>query len=198
MSRLARYAFDRAYIERLVENDPETEQHFAQYFGELMTLKLRSRLRSAALVEEAKQETFTRVLTRLKQKKDSVTPESLGAFVNAVCNNVLFEMYRAGSRTAQLDEAFDAPDGRQPCGEATLLADEERERVREVLATLPEKDRTILTWLFFEDRDKDRICEELNVDRAYLRVLLHRAKERFKDAFAMKAARQTLWIIAAL
>jgi RNA polymerase sigma-70 factor, ECF subfamily len=196
LSRLPRCAFDRAYIERLVANDPETERHFAQYFGELMSLKLRSRLRSAALVEEAKQETFARVLMRLKQRKDSVTPEALGAFVNAVCNNVLFEMYRAGARTAQLDEAFDTADSAQAGGETTLLADEERERVRSALQSLPEKDRQILTWLFFEERDKDRICEELNIDRAYLRVLLHRAKERFKDVFVGKAA--SLWIIAAL
>jgi hypothetical protein len=35
----------------------------------------------------------------------------------------------------------------------------------------------------FEGRDKDEVCRELNVDRGYLRVLLHRAKARFRTGF---------------
>ena len=59
------------------------------------------------------------------------------------------------------------------------------ESVREVLAGLPAKDQELLRLLFFEDRDKDAICRELNVDRNYLRVLLHRAKAHFGSGSAM-------------
>ncbi len=97
LARLPRYEFDRDYIDRLVAEDPEVEQHFTRYFGSLLSLKLRSRLRSAALVEDAKQETFVRVLTSLKRKRNLATPETLGAFVNSVCNNVLFELYRSAA-----------------------------------------------------------------------------------------------------
>jgi RNA polymerase sigma-70 factor (ECF subfamily) len=182
LPRLPRFEFDRTYVDRLVAEDPEVEHHFARYFGDLLSLKLRSRLRSAALVEDAKQETFTRVLITLKQKGGMTAPETLGAFVNSVCNNVLFEMYRAGSRVAQLEDEFDQPDGRSSA-ETTIMAKEQRERVREVLGALPEKDGELLRWLFFDDRDKDVICKELNVDRNYLRVLLHRAKARFREQF---------------
>jgi RNA polymerase sigma-70 factor (ECF subfamily) len=41
--------------------------------------------------------------------------------------------------------------------------------------------------LFFEERDKDDICRTLNVDRNYLRVLLHRAKAKFRDRFLSDA-----------
>src|SRR5712671_3920293 len=87
LPRLPRYEFDRAYVDRLVASDPETERHFTRYFGDMLTLKLRSRLRSPAQVEDAKQETFVRVLTSLKRKRSLATPETLGAFVNSVCNN---------------------------------------------------------------------------------------------------------------
>ena len=56
--------------------------------------------------------------------------------------------------------------------------------VFEALADLPPKDREVLRLLFFEQRDKDDICESLRVDRNYLRVLLHRAKAHFRDRFA--------------
>lgn len=181
--QLQRFAFDRAYIERLVEGDPETERHFVAYFSSLLTLKLRSRLRSPALVEDARQETFRRVLTTLKEKGGLASAESLGAFVNSVCNNVLFECYRAGAKVQQLAEDHDEPDVQRPSAEWGVMAAEQRSRVREALAALPEKEQEILRWLFFEERDKDEICRTLGVDRNYLRVLVHRAKAKFRERF---------------
>jgi RNA polymerase sigma-70 factor, ECF subfamily len=180
---LPRHEFDRGYVERLAAGDPETERHFTRYFGDLLAVKLRGRLRSPEQREDARQETFARVLTSLRKKQGVHAPEALGAFVNSVCNNVLFEMYRSGSRTLPLAEDFDAADERQPNAETSVMAHEDRDRVRAALCALPEKERDLLTWLFFEGRDKDRICRELKIDRNYLRVLVHRAKARFREHF---------------
>ena len=181
--QLQRFEFDREYIDRLVAGDPETEGHFVRYFGDLLTLKLRSRLRSRTLVEDARQETFRRVLTTLKEKGGLTSAGSLGAFVNSVCNNVLFECYRAGAKVQQLAEDHHQTDDRRPSAEMGVMAAEQRDRVRYALAGLPEKEQEILRWLFFEERDKDEICRELKVDRNYLRVLVHRAKAKFRDRF---------------
>lgn len=181
--RLQRFEFDRAYIDRLVGGDADTEGHFARYFGDLLTLKLRSRLRSPALVDDARQETFRRVLSTLKEKGGLASAGSLGAFVNSVCNNVLFECYRAGAKVQQLAEDHDQADEEKPTVESGVMAAEERDRVRRALSGLPEKEQEILRWLFFEERDKDEICRELNVDRNYLRVLVHRAKAKFRERF---------------
>jgi RNA polymerase sigma-70 factor, ECF subfamily len=178
---LVRCDFDRSYVDRLVAGHPDTEHHFTKYFGDLLSLKLRSRLRSPALVEDAKQETFVRVLIALRQGKGLTTPESLGAFVNGVCNNVLFEVYRAQSRAIQLEDEHDPPDNRPNSAEHNMMAGEQRGRVRQALGRLPEKEQTLLKWLFFEERSKDDICRSLNIDRNYLRVLLHRAKNRFRE-----------------
>jgi RNA polymerase sigma-70 factor (ECF subfamily) len=183
LPRPSRFEFDQEYVERLAGEDPETERHFTRYFGDLLTLKLRSRLRSIAQVEDVKQETFLRVLTTLKQKGGLASPGGLGAFVNTVCNNVLFEVYRSGSRVTPLDDEYDKVDEKRASVESALMADQERTSVRETLSNLPEKERDLLKWLFFEDRDKDEICRELNIDRNYLRVLLHRAKMRFRERF---------------
>lgn len=184
MPRLPRYEFTREYIARLVAAEPQTEQHFSRYFGDLLTLKLRARLRSPAQVEDAKQETFLRVLATLKKKGGIDSPEALGAFVNSVCNNVLFETYRAGTRVSPLEEDQEDPPEDRPSAESSLMADEERARVRAVLAGLPPKDQQLLRLLFFEERDKDAVCRELNVDRNYLRVLLHRAKAHFRELYS--------------
>jgi RNA polymerase sigma-70 factor (ECF subfamily) len=179
---LTRHEFDQQYIERLIAEDPETEQHFTRYFGDLLTLKLRARLRSRTLVEDVRQETFARVLTTLKKKGGLSNPGTLGAFVNGVCNNVLFEAYRADARAIALEDGHDEEDGGLSA-ESSIIASEEQARVRRAIEGLPAKDKELLRALFFEGRDKDEICRELNVDRNYLRVLLHRAKTRFRDEF---------------
>ncbi|MGE0592196.1 MAG: RNA polymerase sigma factor [Vicinamibacterales bacterium] len=185
MSREQRFQFDRAYIDRLTAGDPDTEQHFTRYFGQLLTIKLRSRLRSPALIEDARQETFARVLLTLRRKGGVTSAEGFGAFVNSVCNNVLFEAYRSEGRVTPLDEDNHAEPA-DPAGSAeeSVLEDESRARVHRALATLPQRERDLIRWLFFEERDKDEICAELNVDRNYLRVLLHRAKARFRASLA--------------
>lgn len=184
LSLRPRYSFDSAYVQRLIAEDPETERHFTDYFSDLLTLKLRSRLRSASAVEDARQETLLRVLVALKKKGSLAVAESLGAFVNAVCNNVLLEMYRSAGRTSPLDEDMDEPETDEPTAEWHLLKSEEREKVRDAIEGLPQRDRDLIRWLFFEGRTKDDVCRELNVDRGYLRVLFHRAKQRFRERFA--------------
>lgn len=187
LSLRPRFSFDGDYVQRLIAEDPETERHFTDYFGDLLSLKLRSRLRSPAQVEDARQETFVRVLTALKKKASLATPESLGAFVNAVCNNVLLETYRSAGRTTPLDDQPEEPEDSQPGAEWRVLKSEERDKVRQAIAGLPPRDRDLIRWLFFEDRDKDDVCRELNVDRGYLRVLFHRAKQRFRERFQAAA-----------
>jgi RNA polymerase sigma-70 factor, ECF subfamily len=184
LSLRPRFSFDADYVRRLIAEDPATEQHFTEYFGDLLSLKLRSRLRSPAQVEDARQETFVRVLTALKKKGSLATAESLGAFVNAVCNNVLLETYRATGRADQLDDQAQEPEAGEPSAEWRVLKAEERVKVREAIAALPQKDRELIRWLFLDNRPKDDICRQLNIDRDYLRVLFHRAKGRFRERFA--------------
>jgi len=179
-----RQSFDADYVRRLIHSEPETERDFASYFGELLAIKLRSRLRSPEAIQDVTQETFLRVLRTLRETGIE-NPEALGSFVNSVCTNVLFEVYRAQSRVAEPVEDRISDE----IGADTAMADEEvRTQVRSVLSELPEKDRKILRWLFFEERDKGEVCRVLQVDREYLRVLVHRAKQRFRTDYLRRVA----------
>ena len=178
-----RVTFDQEYVRLLTEGDPQTERHFVSYFGELIRIKLRLRLRSAHLIEEVRQETFLRVLRTLRQKRELQYPERLGAFVNTVCNNVLMESIRAETRTKPYpEEGFDPIDSRIDA-ESELVAEEHQNLARAVLAGMPAKQQKLLRMVFLEERDKEEVCRQLNVDRDYLRVLIHRAKECFRTSF---------------
>ncbi len=62
------YDFDQDYLDRLRAADYRTQQHFVTYFSELIKIKLRSRVRSSAAIEDIRQETFSRVLAALGSK----------------------------------------------------------------------------------------------------------------------------------
>jgi len=46
----------------------------------------------------------------------------------------------------------------------------------------PKKTETYSCYLL-EEKEKDAVCREFGVDRDYLRVLLHRAKDKFKGLY---------------
>lgn len=178
---LVRASFDRDYVERLQHRDPETERHFVDYFGKLLRIKLHSRLRNTQMVEDLTQETFLRVLNAIRRKDGIQSPEALGGYVNSVCNNLLFELNRCRSRAEFITfEQFDPPD-QSVSAESTLVTEESKELVRRVLEELPSKDRDLLRMVFYEDIDRGAICRNFRISPEYLRVLVHRAKARFRE-----------------
>lgn len=177
------FAFDRGYLERLRAGDAATEGHFVAYFGELLLIKLRARRLPPEIVQELRQETFIRVFRAIRADPGIRQAEKLGAFVNSVCTNVLREHYRAVARTEPFaGDPQELPD-RVLDLESFLVTEETREFVRQVLAELPGKDVRLLRAIFFEEKDKSSVCNEFGVDRNYLRVLLFRAKERFRARY---------------
>ena len=173
------HPFDEPYLERLRNGDFRTQEHFCAYFTYLIQIKLRSRVKSLETVEDIRQETFTRFFTALRAGR-ILQPERLGSYVNSVCNNVLLEHYRAGSRQVSMDddEQNQVPDKTDLLGILTTRQNEQQ--VRQVLEQMPERDRRLLSEVFLEERDKDEVCRDFGVDRDYLRVLVHRAKQSFK------------------
>lgn len=177
------FTFDRAYVERLRDGDPMTEQHFVSYFEQLLRIKLRARMLAADTVDELRQETFSRVIAALRKEGGIRQPERLGAFVNSICNNVLLEFYRARSRSQPLEDFHLQTTDKVLDLEGLLVTRQSDEHIRRILGELPKKDRQLLRAIFLDERGKDEVCRMFGVDRDYLRVLLHRAKDKFRALY---------------
>lgn len=153
-------------------------------------MSLRYRLRSWQLIDDIRQETFLRVLNFLRSDKTMEHPERLGAYVHSVSINVMMELLRASTRhPAMPEDAHQLADGGVD-PEKEVVTRERKEMVLSVLEELPEKDRRILRAVFLEDGDKDEVCRRFDVNRDYLRVLVHRAKIRFRAALDKDARNQ--------
>jgi RNA polymerase sigma-70 factor, ECF subfamily len=178
------FSFDRDYFDRLRAGDPAAESHFVSYFSELVLIKLRARYLPSDAIEDIRQETFLRVLMAIRKEKAVQQPERLGAFVNSVCNNVTLEHYRSSRRHDQADEddVHEIPDKTIDL-DGQLISDEAQKGVRQVLSKMSQKDRDVIRAVLLDEGDKDQICRKMGVDRDYLRVLVHRAKQNFKSSY---------------
>jgi RNA polymerase sigma-70 factor, ECF subfamily len=174
------FAFDAAYVGRLRDGDPQTELHFVAYFEQLLRIKLRARMLAQDIVDDLSQETLRRVIAALRSPGGIRQPERFGAFVNSICNNVLMEFYRSSGRNQQLQEFHLEKTDRVLDVEGSLATQEVCQLIRRIVDTLPERDRQLLRAIFLEEKDKDEVCRLFRVDRGYLRVLLHRAKDKFR------------------
>jgi RNA polymerase sigma-70 factor, ECF subfamily len=182
------YPFDEPYLARLRTHDPETEGHFVHYFNALLKAKLRSAGYSESSMGDIRQETLYRVLRAIYDNKVQ-TPKSLRSFVYGVSERVEWEYDRGEWRQWQEDhEDFpEVLDDRNPADGPAHQA-EMRQTIGWVLARLPEKERKILVALFLEEKDKDQICSDFGINRAYLRVLVHRALLSAKKLLSKGAA----------
>ena len=176
--------FDENYLSALKDRNPDAEDFLVSHFSRPVQSKLRARLRSPELVQDACQETFLRVLNYFRSGKTLDNPASLPGFVHSVCHNISLELLRAHTRQDQM--ATNAPDPADPrlSPEAQMVTEERKEMVAKVLEEMAEKDRMLLRRLFLDEEDKDVVCKEFNVDRAYLRVLVHRARVRFRKVIS--------------
>lgn len=174
------FAFDKAYVDRLRDGDPETERHFAAYFGRFLRIRLRARRLAPEAIDDAVQETLLRVMRTVHQGGVR-RPECFGSFVNSICNNILLEHYRSNAKNQPVDDvhAIEVADKVLDL-DGLLVTQETARRVRRILDELPRKDRNILRSLFFDEKEKDTVCLEFGIERDYLRVLVHRAKDKFR------------------
>lgn len=177
-TKMERFVFDEDYVRRLREKDTDTWLHFHAYFQDRLYLKLRGRLSSIEAIDEVRQEVFTRTFQHLDELRD---PRKLGAFVATICKNVLHEYYRAQNRTDRLDESVEIVDEHTDV-EAQLEEKRRRDRVRRVIGQMDERDAAVLRGIL-DGTNKAELCRRLGVERSYLRVVFHRAKEKFRALY---------------
>lgn len=183
--------FDDDYLRRLRDGDSQVEQHFATYFGELILLKLRRRVRTRQLMEDIRQETLCRVLKAARDKNGLADARKLGAYVCGVCHNVTLELTRGENKYEAAERDFDQRSDPTQDPDAPLIDKERRRDVQKTLAQLDDRDRNLLRAVFLEELSSDEVCRRFDVEPGYLRVLVFRAKARFRQAYTRGAGAGT-------
>jgi RNA polymerase sigma-70 factor (ECF subfamily) len=130
-------------------------------------------------VDDIVQETLARFLVASNQQHIH-NPSALGAFLNGVCRNVISEYRRRNMRDEPMPEVVPEPPGKG-IGEADLF--NLRQAISHGLEQLSERDRRVLRSFYLEEKSREEILREMNMTDENLRVVLCRAKERFRAIY---------------
>ncbi len=137
-------------------------------------------------IEDIVQETVARFLVASQNDKIR-NHEAAGAFVNGVCRNVISEYRRRSHRDEPMPDVVPEPPGRS-LAEADLF--ELRQAISQGLAQLPDRDRRILRAFYLEEKTKEEILEQTGLTDQNFRVILFRAKEKFRAIYMAQAKHQ--------
>jgi RNA polymerase sigma-70 factor (ECF subfamily) len=157
-----------------------------------LRLKLRYKVlyhlgHGCADVDDLVQETLVRFF-RAEQRQLIRNTDEFGAFLNGVCRNVILEYRRRIRREPPVDPDVPIPDaGFRPDAEIFEM----RDAIENGLSELAERDRAILRSLYLEGREKDDICRDWGMSDAQFRVVLFRAKERFRRVYNKELKRNS-------
>jgi RNA polymerase sigma-70 factor (ECF subfamily) len=130
-------------------------------------------------VDDIVQETLTRFFVAAKEDKVRNTAAP-GAFLNGICRNVISEYRRRSLRDEPMPDTIPEPASRG-LQDADLF--EMRDAIARGLEELSPRDRRILRAYYLEEKSKEEILKVTGMTDENFRVVLCRAKERFRDIY---------------
>lgn len=151
--------------------------------NELFRLALRITLNRAE-AEDVVQETMIKVWNR-RDDWDSI--ESIEAFCLTVCRNLsLDKMRRMGNQSQSLDETpgHDSADQSYASNPEEQTVQRDRIRlVRQLIDSLPEKQRSVMQLRDFEGKSYKEIASILSISEELVKVTIFRARQTIKKKY---------------
>ena len=130
-------------------------------------------------VDDIVQEALMRFMVAARADKIQ-NPAAVGAFLNGICRNVVSEYRRRNFRDEPMPEVVPEPPGRS-IPESDLF--ELREAIEQGIGQLSERDRRVLRAFYLEEKSKEEILRQTGMTDENFRVVLCRAKERFRGIY---------------
>jgi RNA polymerase sigma factor (sigma-70 family) len=177
--------FDEDYLVRLRNGDHETAKHFNAYFRKLLRIKLCGAF-SPEKVNELIDEVMFAAITNIMrgQPRDA---SSLASYVRGVCSNLKNRTIKNRLRSGEESVDFDRIAARGETAEDRLQKKDNVRDVQAVLRELSERDRNVLTDLFYNELTRDEVCGKYApLTRVQLRMILFHARQRFQKRWRDK------------
>jgi RNA polymerase sigma-70 factor, ECF subfamily len=163
----------------------QAEAELVERYSRGVKIIILREVRDAAVAEDLYQEAFRIVLEKIRHG-DVREPERLSGFVCSVARNLVINYFRRAGRRecmTEIEEAITLPHP-APDQLQELLQKEKAELVRQVLEEMPnERDIQVLYRFYIADEDKEHICANLGLTSPQFNLVLHRARERFRELY---------------
>jgi RNA polymerase sigma-70 factor (ECF subfamily) len=197
VSKESEYDAAAALVARVRAGDTAAETDIVRRYQRGLRFLLRRRTGSEDLADDLLQETWIVALRKIRDGEVG-EPERLAGFLCGIAKNLALGDARKSFRrqtTANSDYIDRAPDGVPGVFEQVSRA-EACTFVRRMLAELNvERDREILRRFYVDEEDKDRICDDLQIDGPHFNRVIFRAKARLKEAILRSQGRGSLQLV---
>jgi RNA polymerase sigma-70 factor (ECF subfamily) len=184
-------------VARTLDGDPEAETDIVRRYQRGLRFLLRRKTRDPDLADDLLQETWVTAFAKLRS--DGIDdPRKLAGYLAGIAKNLALGDQRKTQRrqtspnTDYLDRvADDAPGVCDELSRAQVCT-----YVRKLLNELTvERDREILLRFYVQEEEKDRICDDLEIDSTHFNRVLFRAKQRFRDIILRAQRRDKFQVI---
>ena len=127
--------------------------------------------------EENAQEVTQMAFIQAYKQLDSWRGENFGAWVTIIANHIALRLLEKEKRrqTEPLDDNADAPDETYD-----ELKEQRLQSLEAAVAQLPEADRQIIQWHYYEDIPLQIIAQRLGQTENNIKVRMYRIRERLK------------------
>ena len=174
-----RFEFSDDYVARLRSNDSATWEHFDGYFRPRIRSKFRAQF-PWEMVDDLSGDTMVAVIEKIGQGEPR-NPACLAAYVFQICHNKSLEALRRLTGDRQFTEVdWNLLPGSGKTPQQDVLDKELAQKVDKACKKLASRDRDALTGVFYDGRDRDEVCKEYGVSREQLKMILFRARQKFK------------------
>ncbi len=170
---------ERELIAAAVRGDAKAYRElYNRYAGFVYNVALRT-LRDPHLAEDALQETFAAAFAALGRFRGE---SRFKTWLYTIQYRMVGRLLATRGREISIDTLPDEPPANHP-GREFERADQ-RMWVEKVLAGLPERDRMVLLLAYFDDLSMAEVAQVLEVTENHAKVLLFRARDRFRRHMA--------------
>jgi RNA polymerase sigma-70 factor, ECF subfamily len=172
-------------VSRIRAGNRQTEAELVERYSRGVMIIIRREVRDTTAAEDIYQETFRIILEKIRHG-DVREPERLSGFVCGVAKNLVIDYFRRAARQEHMTEIEEATPLPHPAPDQlqALLQKEKGDLVRQVLKEMPnERDIQALYRFYIADDDKEQICSDLGLTLTHFNIVLHRARERFRELY---------------
>jgi RNA polymerase sigma-70 factor, ECF subfamily len=186
---------DQDLVERLRAGDPDAFAVLVRRYQRLMLRVARGYVRTDAVAEEVVQEAWLAVVRGLERFEGRSSFKTW--LLRIVANRAMTQGARE-ARSVPIEPSVSAdhfvPDGEpgagawstppEPWPEDQLLADETRAVIERAIEELPPMQRAVVSMRDVEGMSSEEVQEALDISAANQRVLLHRGRQKVREALS--------------
>lgn len=168
-------------VTRIRQCDAAAEALLYEQFSARVYFTALSETHSKEDAEDARAETFLRVIQALRADKLR-TADSLPSFIVGITLNVIRELRRQKYRVEALDD-YEYDIASDSSLEAALLDEETSRALAEAARELKPREQKFLQWYYYEELSKEEIARRLGINEERVRLIKSRTLQRFKEIY---------------